>query len=129
MKWLTSTDWLNVFHSLIIPFLGGFALTLGKLIADHKVLSFDESNDIALDLVLIAVGALGAFHIGGGSLIVTIDAGIGDAFLAMILLYLRTLRKRMGLKNSGHVKPVGAIQGLFQLALGVIAIIWTMKAF
>jgi hypothetical protein len=43
---------------LIIPFLGGFALTLVKSIADQKLLSFDDSNDIALDMVLLGVGAL-----------------------------------------------------------------------
>ncbi len=92
---------VECFHSLIIPFLGGFALTLGKLIADHKVLSLDECNNISLDLVLIAIGALGAFHIEGGSLIATIDAGVGDAFLATILLYLRYLKNRHARANHG----------------------------
>jgi hypothetical protein len=61
---------------LIIPFLGGFALTLVKSIADQKLLSFDDSNDIALDMVLLGVGALGAFYIKGGTVEATIDAGV-----------------------------------------------------
>lgn len=79
-------DWVVLFHELVIPFVGGFALTLGKLIADQKILSFDESNDIALDLVLVGVGALGALYKEAGAVQVTIDAAAGDVLLAAVLL-------------------------------------------
>jgi hypothetical protein len=71
-------DWLSFFHALVIPFFGGFALTLGKLIADRRLLSFDEANSIALDMVLLAVGALGAYA-RNRPVEATIDGGIGDA--------------------------------------------------
>lgn len=75
--------WLEFFHTLVIPFIAGLSLTTAKLIADKKLFSFDESNDIALDLVLLGVGALGAFYAKGGTADSLIDAGIGDAFLAV----------------------------------------------
>jgi hypothetical protein len=31
--------WMDLFHNLVIPFLGGFTLTLAKLVADQKLLS------------------------------------------------------------------------------------------
>jgi hypothetical protein len=120
--------WMDLFHNLIIPFLGGFALTLAKLIADQKLLSFDESNDIALDMVLLGVGALGAFYIKGGTVEATIDAGVGDAFLAAILLYLRYQRRHLN-AAGGVVVPVSWPRGIVQLILGAGAIIWTIKAF
>jgi hypothetical protein len=102
---------------------------LAKLIADQKLLSFDESNDIALDMVLLGVGALGAFYIKGGTVEATIDAGVGDAFLAAILLYLRYRRKRLDHSASGTLPAVGPLTGIAQLVLGAGAIIWTIKAF
>jgi hypothetical protein len=113
---------------LVIPFLGGFTLTLAKLVADQKLLSFDESNDIALDMVLLSVGALGAFYIKGGTVEATIDAGVGDAFLAAILLYLRYQRRHLD-TVGGVVVPVRWPRGVVQLILGAGAIIWTIKAF
>ena|SRR5271155_2156182 len=121
--------WTDIFHSLIIPFLGGFALTLAKLIADQKLLSFDESNDIALDMVLLGVGALGAFYIKGGTVEATIDAGVGDAFLAAILLYFRYHRNRAKIAAGNSLIAVGAVRGITQLILGAGAILWTIKAF
>jgi hypothetical protein len=114
---------------LVIPFLGGFSLTLAKLIADQGLLSFDQANDIALDMVLLGVGALGAFFIKGGTVEATVDAGIGDAFLATVLLYLRYRRKRLSLAVDGDLAPEGAVAGIGQLILGAGAIIWTVLAF
>ncbi len=122
-------QWLHIFHSLVIPFLGGFSLTLAKLIADQGLLSFDQANDIALDMVLLGVGALGAFFIKGGTVEATVDAGIGDAFLATVLLYLRYRRKRLSLAVDGDLAPEGAVAGIGQLILGAGAIIWTVLAF
>lgn len=96
---------------------------MGKLIADQKILSFDESNDIALDLVLVGVGALGALYKEAGAVQVTIDAAAGDVLLAAVLLYVRYHRKRSGLA------PVGVVSGIVQLILGAGAVIWTIKAF
>jgi hypothetical protein len=120
-------NWTDFFHTLIIPFLGGFALTLLKLIADQKLLSFELSNDIALDLVLLAVGALGAFYIDQRTVGKVIDAGIGDAFLASILLYLRY--RRTSLMRAGALPAIGPAGGIAQLTLGAGAVIWTVKAF
>jgi hypothetical protein len=120
-------QWMNVFHSLIIPFLGGFSLTLTKLIADRKLLSLDQANDIALDMVLLGVGALGAVYIKGGAVEATIDAGIGDAFVAAILLYLRF--RRQHLTREGSSTKVGLISGIVQVFLGACAILWTLMAF
>jgi hypothetical protein len=114
---------------LVIPFLGGFALTLGKLIADRKMLSFDESNGVALDMVLIALGALAAFHIEGGGLTATIDAGVGDAFLAMILLYIRSVQRSALSRPHGSTRPVGLWAAVGQIILGMASIVWTVTAF
>ena len=135
-----SMDWLAYFHELLIPFLGAFALLLGKAIADHEPLSFDDSNDIALDLVLVALGAMGALYSNPGAakaLGVTgavravIDAGTVDVFLALLLLYVRFKRNRNGKKVNGSlVLPrVKWLSGSAQLILGMVAVIWTIKAF
>lgn len=121
--------WLDIFHSFLIPFIGGFSLTLLKAVADRKLISFDESNDIALDLVLVAVGALGALYIRKGAVEATIDAGIGDAFLASVLLYLRYRRMYLGVSRGGVAPRIGPLSGMSQLLLGAMAVIWTIDAF
>jgi hypothetical protein len=115
-------NWLALFHEFFIPFIGGIALTLGKAIADEKAISFKDSNDIALDLVMVGVGALGALYIKAGAVESTIDAGIGDVFLAAILLYLRFRKKH-------REAQVGLPGEIGQLILGVAAVVWTIKAF
>ena len=119
--------WPEIFHAFVIPFLGGLTLTLTKLIADRKLLSFDESNNIALDMVLLGIGALGTLYIRKGAVEVTVDAGMVDAFLAAVLLYLRFHRKhsRTGRRNP---PPTGPVSGIFQLMLGAGAIVWTILA-
>jgi len=116
---------MEIFHSLIIPLLGGVALTLAKLIADHKVFTFNESNDIALDMVLVAVGALAAFRIKGAPVYETVDAGVGDVFIAAILLYIRYVRKRHDPVNPPRI---GRLSGIAQFLLGLTAIYWTLNA-
>lgn len=118
-----------LFHELVVPIVGGIVLTLVKLIANQKLISFDESNDIALDLVLVGVGALGALYIKSGAVQVTIDAGLGDALFAAILLYVRFRRTRLGISSGGTLPTVGPISGIAQLIMGALAIIWTIKAF
>lgn len=120
---------MNVFHNLIIPFFCGFALTLLKLIADQKLLSFDESNDIALDLVLVAVGALGALYVNRGAVEATIDAGVGDAVLAAILLYVRFRRTHLAQASAGVPPRIAPVSGILQLILGAGAVTWTITAF
>jgi hypothetical protein len=122
-------DWTALFHELVVPLVGGIVLTLLKLVANQKLISFDESNDIALDLVLVGVGALGALYINSGAVQVTIDAGLGDALFAAILLYVRFRRTRLGVAANGVPPPVRAVSGILQLILGALAIIWTIKAF
>jgi hypothetical protein len=115
--------WIDVFYKLFIPLIGGLSLTGAKLIADGKLVSWDETNDIALDMVLLAVGALGAFFISGGTGEQVLDGGIGDVFLGVILLYLR-YESRINATTSVTPK-----MGIAQLALGFAALFWTVKAF
>ncbi|MGA2536261.1 MAG: hypothetical protein ABSF53_09610 [Terracidiphilus sp.] len=122
-------SFMVLFHELVVPIVGGIVLTLVKLIANQKLISFDESNDIALDLVLVGVGALGALYIKSGAVQVTIDAGLGDALFAAILLYVRFRRTRLGISSGGTLPTVGPISGIAQLIMGALAIIWTIKAF
>lgn len=119
---------MDFFHELVIPILCGLVLTVAKIISDRRLLSFDESNDIALDLVLVGVGALSAIYVKQGAVLATIDAGVGDAFLAVILLYIRYLRSRRAASGHGVAPPIGPLSGIVQMTLGVGALIWTMKA-
>ncbi len=52
---------MELFHNFVVPILLGLCVTALKIIGDRKEPSFDEANGVALDLVLISVGALGAF--------------------------------------------------------------------
>jgi hypothetical protein len=115
--------WLDVFHKVFIPLIGGLSLTGAKLIADGKLVSWDQANDIALDMVLLAVGALGAFFISGGTGEQVLDGGIGDVFLGVILLYLRYDRR---MQNKAPFSPG---MGVAQLMAGFAALLWTIKAF
>jgi hypothetical protein len=131
-------DWTSLFHEFVIPFLCGLVLTLGKAIADQKALSFDDSNDIALDLIFASIGAMVAFQIDKavGSaptkvIYATFDAGVGDAVLAASLLYWRNRRKRLGQMVNGVfvLPPVHPVAGGIQVILGAGSVIWTIKAF
>ncbi|MGC2635754.1 MAG: hypothetical protein WA294_01145 [Acidobacteriaceae bacterium] len=121
--------WIDLFHDLAIPFVAGLAMTLLKLMADGKLVSWDDSNDIALDLVLIAAGALAVLygrpeHLSPDAMY---DAGVGDLFAAVILLLLRFQRRLKG--QHGRLPAIGPVGGLLQLTIGSAAIIWTVKAF
>jgi len=131
MPWPTPEQFLKLFHSLAIPFLGGFALTLGKIIADKRKLAFEETNNIALDLVLIAIGATAEVQIKGGNVTTTTDALVGDLFVLMTSLYFRHLRNlevESAEAKKEKIKPIGWFRGCLQLAWGMAAIIWTMNA-
>jgi len=118
---------LALFHNFVIPFIGGLCLTIGKAIADRKEITWDESNNIALDLVLVTVGALGILYINKGAVEATIDAGVGDGFLAMILLYTRHLRRQK--MRQASLPPIHPVAGAFQVLLGFGAVVWTINAF
>jgi hypothetical protein len=59
----------------------------------------------------------------------TFDAGVGDALLAIVLLYLRFERYRRGVAAGGKLPTMNTFSAIGQLALGAAAIIWTIKAF
>lgn len=134
-------NWTSLFHEFVIPFICGLVLTIGKAIADQKALSFDDSNDIALDLIFASIGAMVAFQIDqidkavgldpSRVIYATFDAGVGDAFFAAILLYWRNKRRRLGQMVNGVfvLPPVHWATGSIQLILGAGAVIWTIKAF
>jgi len=129
---------LNVFHKLVIPFLGGFVVTVLKLVADDKEFTWNEANDIALDLVLIAVGTVGYFFVSSNdasaaSVIESardkaVDGGIVDAVIGALLIYFRWHRRKKS-GPRGPLPPVGVPMGVFQLFLGIAAIVWTVFAF
>lgn len=113
-------------HSLFIPFLGGFIVTIAKALADDKTLSYNDANDIGLDMVLIAVGAIAIYHPGAKTADEVLDACIGDAFFAAILIYMKALRRKQYGASPPRINPT---QGNFQLALGAAAIVCTVFAF
>jgi len=80
---------MELFHNFVVPILLGLCVTALKIIGDRKEPSFDEANGIALDLVLISVGALGAFYMKGRSAETAFDAGVGNAVIAVILVFIR----------------------------------------
>jgi len=134
-------NWADFFHQIVIPIVSGLVLTIGKAIAEHRkrALSLDDSNDVALDLVLIGVGALAAFQIDAAAaatllnttraIYATLDAGVGDALLAIILLYLRYERYSRGAGAGGKLPKISTASGIGQLILGAAAVIWTIKTF
>ena len=119
----------GIFHDIFIPIVAGLALTLMKLVASQKVWSFAESNDNALDLVLVSAGALGALYVDKGAVQATIDAGVGDVFFAAVLLYWRFLTTRRRVAKSHSAADTPPFSGILQLMLGLASIIWTIKAF
>lgn len=139
--WRTADCWIQVFDKLVIPFVGGFAMTLGKTIAAGKVLSFDDANEIALDMVLLGIGVIVEFvHFGAGDqagqAVKTLHACAVDVLVAAVLLYLRYLRRLaheaavaaaalVGLPAAAN-PPVTRFSAIMQLILGLCAIIWAV---
>jgi hypothetical protein len=79
---LTHLNWMDFFHNIFIPFLGSLVLTGAKAIADdEKAISWEKSNDIALDLVILGVGLVCGIYIKASTIekaaLSTFDAGMG----------------------------------------------------
>ena len=121
----------EIYHTIGIPLLFGLALSMLKLIAESKSVTFDEANGTALDLVLVSVGALCAFYYRGRSSGANSGAAAGDLVLAVLLLLIRAGRTRDRAKLSPGVQPaeVSWYVGCFELLLGVLSVVWTVKAF
>jgi hypothetical protein len=120
----------EIFHNFIVPIALGVCLTMAKLIADGQEITLDESNGIALDIILVSIGTFTIF-MKGKDIEVVIAAAAGNAVAAIILLVLRYRRAKESAKlPAGQKLPVTSwLFGGFQLGLGILAFIWTTKAF
>ncbi|HEY4594634.1 MAG TPA: hypothetical protein VIJ61_19605, partial [Thermoanaerobaculia bacterium] len=80
-----------------IPLIAGLVLLFMVAASDNKPLSLDSSNDIALDFIILSVGATGAIflnprltdHWKGFTPILGIVVTLVDLLLASILVYRR----------------------------------------
>jgi hypothetical protein len=119
----------DIIHYFAVPVVLGLVLTILKIIADQKDLNLDEANGIALDLILVAIGASGIYLKGKDPETVT-AAWAGNLLLAAILLYVRYARAKKAAKlPSGQFLPkTGLVAGSLQLLLGVISFFWTAAA-
>jgi hypothetical protein len=117
------------FHDLFLPALAGLVLTGLKIMSDRKNVSFDEFNGIALDLILVTIGASALFMEGRPPTAYQ-SFGVVTAALAVILLLLRYRRSGEAARLPVGV-PLQETRWWFaflQLFLGVAAFIWLFKA-
>ncbi len=124
------SPFLKILHNFIVPVVLGFVLTVLKIMSDQKELNFDEANGIALDLILVSIGAFSIF-LKGKEIDAILAAGVGDAFLAMLLLYMRyrRARKRARLLLQGQVlQETRWWSATLQLLLGIASFLWTITA-
>jgi len=103
-----------------IPLIAGLVLLFMVAASDNKPLTFDSSNDIALDFIILSVGATGAIflnprltdHWKGFTPILGIVVTLIDLLLASILVYRRRWRSRTLSKGEAFVDLLLGILGL-----------------
>jgi len=110
-----------------IPLIAGLVLLFMVAASDNKPLSLDSSNDIALDFIILSVGATGAIflnprltdHWKGFTPILGIVVTLVDLLLASILVYRR--RWRMGAPSRGDA--------YLDFLLGILGLTLTVMVF
>lgn len=119
-------------YNFLIPMALAMILTLGRIMADQSYFSLNETNTLGLDWVMVSLGALGGFYLERRSVDSSLAAGVGDALIGSVLLYMRyqQQRRRARMMAQGR-KPEGTgwAVGIVQMMLGVLSILWTVKAF
>ena len=101
----------TVFFKLV-PFLGAISLNLFKLAADNRFLTLRDSNDLALDLVVISLVAMVTLLPGKGEDVYTAIATINLLAIG-ILLVLRGVGRRQRAKfRKGVSLLLGLISGV-----------------
>ena len=122
-------NYSQILHNFIVPAALGLILTGLKVMAARRELSFDEFNGIALDLILVAIGA-SAINLIGKPVDAIISFGVGAAGLATALLLIQYHRsgKAAKLKPGERLKETSRSFAIFQLMLGVAAFIWLFEA-
>ena len=120
----------EIFHNFVVPITLGLCLTAAKLVADGKDLSFDECNGIALDIVLVSIGTF-TIYMKNKDIEVVLSAAAGNLLAVVVLLLIRGARAKKSAKlAAGATLPeTSMIFGIFQLGLGILAFVWTIKAF
>jgi hypothetical protein len=121
---------LEIYHKFFVPFIMAVCLTLGKKLADNNLPSLEDANDVALDLIMVSIGAMAVFHATGWTADQFQSAAAWDVLLALALLTRRAqrVRTRASLKAGRKVVPVGIVEGLFELLAGLMAVYMTIAA-
>ena len=120
----------TVFFKLVVPFLGAISLNLFKLAADNRFLTLRDSNDLALDLVVISLVAMVTLLPGKGEDVYTAIATINLLAIG-ILLVLRGVgrRQRAKFRKAGFFAPRPYFRSGFELLLGFLAAFSTVGLF
>jgi len=103
-----------------IPLIAGLVLLFMVAASDNRPLTLDSSNDIALDFIILSVGATGAIflnprltdHWKGFTPILGIVVTLIDLLLASILVYRRRWRARALSTGDAFVDLLLGILGL-----------------
>jgi hypothetical protein len=124
-----SSEFKDIFHNFIVPVALGFILTLFKTMSELKDLENNDYSGIALDLILVSIGSF-AFYMRGRDVDTILSAATGNVVVAGGLLYWRYRRAKNALK-AGKATPdqIEWYYAFVQLALGIGAFVWTIKAF
>lgn len=119
----------EIVHNFVVPMVLGFMLTALKIITDLRDFNWDEANGIALDLILVSIGAF-SIYMKGKDVETIVSAGVGNALLALVLLYIRykRARKRDKLPAGQTLPEMSGWLAVPQLLLGITSIYWTMHA-
>ncbi len=122
-------EFKDIFHNFVVPVALGFILTLFKIMSELKDLEFNEWSGIALDLILVSIGSF-AFYMKGRDIDTILSAAAGNIVVAGGLLYWR-YRRPKNAANAGKSAPdqIEWYYAFLQLALGIGAFVWTIKAF
>jgi uncharacterized membrane protein YfcA len=126
-----SQPFIDFLHQVIAPLCIGLVLSLFKLLAERKDLTFDEANSVALDLVAASIGALSVFYYRGRSHETVLLAVAGDLVCIGLLIIIRTKRadKDAKLKAGGNaIPPVHWFTGSCEILIGFFAAYWAIKA-
>jgi hypothetical protein len=125
---LTSVEFRDLLHKFVVPVLLGFVLTLFKITSELKKLENNEWSGVALDLVLVSIGSF-TFYMRNKDIETVLSAATGNVVVAGGLLYWR-YRRAMNAKEAGKPGPdqIQWYWAFLQLALGIGAFVWTIKA-
>jgi hypothetical protein len=124
-----SLEFKDILHNFIIPVALGFILTLFKIMSELKDLENNEWSGIALDLILVSIGSF-VFFMKGRDVDTILSAAAGNVVIAGGLLFWRYCRAKNAQK-AGKAAPdqIKGYYAFLQLALGIAAFVWTIKAF